>query len=1132
MKKLLLFMLLILLGSTTSNAYDVKIDGIYYNLSGSEAIVTNNGANSYRGDITIPEHITSNGLIYTVTKLHELAFENESALLSINLPETLKEIGNCAFGGCSNLLSITIPGNVTSMGNGIFRGCSSLNRVTFSDGEEDLHIDQAEWSEHMFKDCSVSEIYIGRNIQDYTGYREFVTNPRNVHYGLFWSKALESLTISENVTKICYLAFAGCTNLNHLTISHSVSFLDEGAFADCISLTSLELDNPQCIIGNCAFWECSSITDVTLNVMEICNSAFDGCRSIKNVSLGKNVLSIGDHAFMECKEMENLYCYAATPPHTGSSIFQYTIRSGYQINWGKYNQNVSLYVPKASINAYRGIEPWKSFMRITAIPVPVEGISLTERTVLYVGDKEKLQPKVLPTDATNQEVAWSSSNPAIVEVAEDGTIHANASGTAVITATTEDGGFEASCTVYVYDHTTGVEMINQVSIPIDNTYKLNAQTQPLETSDGKITYSSSNNAIASINNDGVVTAIKKGSCTITATSVDGGHTATCLVRVTQPVEALTLEKHSLTLYVGETDYLYAQIIPATADDKSVVWSTSNEQVATVDASGNVSAIKGGEAWIKVISNDNTEAKDSCKVTVSYSTYTLTYIVDGEIYQKFPVIYGSNLTPLEEPIKEGYTFSGWSEIPETMPAHNVTVTGTFTINSYALTYIIDGEEYKNLTIVYGSEITPEEEPTKEGYTFSGWSEIPEIMPAHNVTVNGTFTVNNYTLSYIIDNEEYKNITVVYGSEITPEPTPTKEGYTFSGWSEIPATMPAHDVIVSGTFTINQYTIVFNTDGGSSIGSITQDYNSSIIPPTDPTKEGYTFTGWVPAIPETMPVNGLTVKAQWQINSYPIIYIVDGEEYSRNMIQYGDEITPIEEPIREGYTFSGWSEIPETMPAEEVRVFGTFTMDINPTLDIEISNAGYATFFDSKYSYIIPEGLSAQVVTNVSNNKLIYKTIADGSASDIVPKGTAVMLASAGKQSGTFTLTLTENSSTYSGTNLLHGSDEETMTTGDGLHYKLSYGKTGTAWDNVFGWYWGAQNGAPFLIEGHKAWLVIPHAPKTRAYSGYTIEGDATDITDILFDGEEHAIYYDMQGRRIGTPTNRGIYIKNGKKVVIK
>ena len=346
------------------------------------------------------------------------------------------------------------------------------------------------------------------------------------------------------------------------------------------------------------------------------------------------------------------------------------------------------------------------------------------------------------------------------------------------------------------------------------------------------------------------------------------------------------------------------------------------------------------------------------------------------------------------------------------------------------------------------------------------------------------------------------------------------------------MPAHDVIVSGIFTINQYTIVFNTDGGSSIGSITQDYNSSIIPPTDPTKEGYTFTGWVPAIPETMPVNGLTVKAQWQINSYPIIYIVDGEEYSRNMIQYGDEITPIEEPIREGYTFSGWSEIPETMPAEEVRVFGTFTMDINPTLDIEISNAGYATFFDSKYSYIIPEGLSAQVVTNVSNNKLIYKTIADGSASDIVPKGTAVMLASAGKQSGMFTLTLTENSSTYSGTNLLHGSDEETMTTGDGLHYKLSYGKTGTAWDNVFGWYWGAQNGAPFLIEGHKAWLVISHAPKTRAYSGYTIEGDATDITDILFDDEEHAIYYDMQGRRIGTPTNRGIYIKNGKKVVIK
>ena len=200
------------------------------------------------------------------------------------------------------------------------------------------------------------------------------------------------------------------------------------------------------------------------------------------------------------------------------------------------------------------------------------------------------------------------------------------------------------------------------------------------------------------------------------------------------------------------------------------------------------------------------------------------------------------------------------------------------------------------------------------------------------------------------------------------------------------------------------------------------------------------------------------------------------------------------------------------------------------DIDISSAGYSTFFDSSNSYVLPNGLSAKVVTNASNNKLTYKTIAEGKKAGIVPKGTAVMLTSDGNHTGTFTLTATESNASYSGTNLLHGSDNATTTTGNGYHYKLSYGQTGTQWNDVFGWYWGAQNGAPFQIEGHKAWLVVPNGG-TRA-DGFTVDGDATEITDIASDDEGHDVYYDIQGRRINAPTNRGLYIKNGKKVVIK
>ena len=202
------------------------------------------------------------------------------------------------------------------------------------------------------------------------------------------------------------------------------------------------------------------------------------------------------------------------------------------------------------------------------------------------------------------------------------------------------------------------------------------------------------------------------------------------------------------------------------------------------------------------------------------------------------------------------------------------------------------------------------------------------------------------------------------------------------------------------------------------------------------------------------------------------------------------------------------------------------------DITISNTGYSSFFDSKTAYTLPNGVSAQVVTGVSNDKITYKTIANGSKGGVVPKGTAVLLVSDNSQTGNFSLTPTESSASYTGTNLLHGSDVRTTTSGDGSHYKLSYGPSGTAWDKVFGWYYGAQNGAPFVIEGKKAWLVVPGSPMTRASSGYTVEGDATDVIDIEIAGERNNVYYDLQGRRIGTPTSRGIYIKDGKKVFVK
>lgn len=184
-------------------------------------------------------------------------------------------------------------------------------------------------------------------------------------------------------------------------------------------------------------------------------------------------------------------------------------------------------------------------------------------------------------------------------------------------------------------------------------------------------------------------------------------------------------------------------------------------------------------------------------------------------------------------------------------------------------------------------------------------------------------------------------------------------------------------------------------------------------------------------------------------------------------------------------------------------------------------------------MLPPDLSAYAITGVHDDKIIYEKVAVGDNYETVPNGVAVMLKSEQKKAGPYTLIQTNTEGNIIGENLLRGSDEATMTTGEGdcYYYKLAYGAAGSNMANVFGWYWGAANGASFMIEGHKAWLAIPkeQARKIRAFS---IDGTATAIADLegnKTESADNAVYYDLQGRRISQPTRNGVYICNGKKV---
>ena len=200
----------------------------------------------------------------------------------------------------------------------------------------------------------------------------------------------------------------------------------------------------------------------------------------------------------------------------------------------------------------------------------------------------------------------------------------------------------------------------------------------------------------------------------------------------------------------------------------------------------------------------------------------------------------------------------------------------------------------------------------------------------------------------------------------------------------------------------------------------------------------------------------------------------------------------------------------------------------TYDLKVADAGYATFYDSKDHYQLPAGLKASTVSGISGGKLSYQSI----SGNIVPKGTAVLIEATEKKAATYTLTATTVADGSAvGTNLLYGSDETTTTSaaGTNLFYKLAYGPSGTSLAKSFGWFWGAQNGAPFSIDGHRAWLAVPSGAAAR---GYLINGEETTIEGLGIDADANSIWTDLQGRRLTKPTQPGIYFRDGRKVVVK
>ncbi len=172
-----------------------------------------------------------------------------------------------------------------------------------------------------------------------------------------------------------------------------------------------------------------------------------------------------------------------------------------------------------------------------------------------------------------------------------------------------------SCQFNVLEHVTSVEIPENLSLGIGETVKLSAVVQPEGKTNDEVTWMSTDNSIATVDNDGLVKAKAIGNCKIIATSVDGGHKGECDVTVVQPVESVVVSSKEISLKVGDSEQLTATVLPANAYDKSIIWESSAVSIATVSENGKVTAIGPGSAIISAVSNYNHEIKDLCQVIV-------------------------------------------------------------------------------------------------------------------------------------------------------------------------------------------------------------------------------------------------------------------------------------------------------------------------------------------------------------------------------------------------------------------------------------------------------------------------------------------------------------------------------------
>lgn len=367
-------------------------------------------------------------------------------------------------------------------------------------------------------------------------------------------------------------------------------------------------------------------------------------------------------------------------------------------------------------------------------------------------------------------------------------------------------------------------------------------------------------------------------------------------------------------------------------------------------------------------NFNTQVITNIQLYAKWTinTYTLTFESNG----------GSDISPMAQnyettfvlptPIKAGFDFAGWYRDTQLtiaftdnkMPAESIVLYAKWSASPYSITFESNGgAAVSTISANYGDVITKPTDPTRLGYTFMGWYSDSALenafvfnqMPIGGANLYAKWSINSYTLTFITNGgTTIDSMTELFNTSITA-PVSTKLGYTFQGWYTEADFVNAYTFVTMGhenltlyaKWSINNYTVTFESNGGTTITPITAPYDQVIEAPIQPEKPNHTFMGWyidveftTPFVFDKMPLNGGTLYAKWMVTVYTITYIIEGEEIKQE-IANGSQITHIIAPNNIGMTFRYWVEGNQE-----------FTLTVMPTRDVTL----YPLYTNNSYQII--------------------------------------------------------------------------------------------------------------------------------------------------------------------------------------